>query len=176
MDSDDHDIAGRSAIQAFNMGKETIMQAFRVPPALLGDQTATYNNAETLVSQWLATGLGFMIEHIELCFDKFFKLGPSNFTEFSTDSLMRTDFKGHVDAVVAGINGSLFTPNEARSRLGLAAVPNGETIYGQQQVVPLGYRPELNETAPEPAAPPPDPDPEQVKIYALAEIKKAMSA
>lgn len=89
---------------------------------------------------------------------------------------MRTDFKGHVDAVVAGINGSLFTPNEARSRLGLAAVPNGETIYGQQQVVPLGYRPELNETAPEPAAPPPDPDPEQVKIYALAEIKKAMSA
>ena len=51
-------------IQAFNMGKETIMQAFRVPPALLGDQTATYNNAETLVAQWLATGLGFMIEHI----------------------------------------------------------------------------------------------------------------
>ena len=163
-------------IQAFNMGKETIMQAFRVPPALLGDQTATYNNAETLVSQWLATGLGFMIEHIELSFDKFFKLGANNFTEFNTDSLLRTDFKGHVDAVVAGINGSLFTPNEARARLGLASVPNGETIYGQQQVVPLGYRPELNDTAPEPAAPPIEVNPEEAKIYALAAIKKAMSA
>jgi len=163
-------------IQAFNMGKETIMQAFRVPPALLGDQTATYNNAETLVSQWLATGLGFMIEHIELAFDKFFKLGPNQFTEFNTDSLLRTDFKGHVDAVVSGINGSLFTPNEARARLGLASVPNGETIYGQQQVVPLGYRPELNDTAPEPVSPPPEINPEEAKVYALAAIKKAMIA
>lgn len=164
-------------IQAYNMTNETIARAFRVPLPLVGSlENATYNNVEQLISSWLSSGLGFLLEHIELSFDKFFKLADDEFTEFNTEALLRTDFAGRIDGLTKGVQGGLFTPNEARAKEGLASVKNGDVSYMQSQMVELGYRPEAQSTPEvEPVEPPTPIDEESAKAIALHEIKKAMN-
>jgi HK97 family phage portal protein len=126
--------------KAFNMGVEDIARAFRVPLPLVGDlRYGTYNNTETLLSMWLATGLGFVLEHVELSFDKFFEMADNQTIEFDTHSLLRSDFAGRIDGLTKGLTGGLYTPNEARQREGLPKVEYGDTPIVQQQMVPLGW-------------------------------------
>ena len=158
-------------IEAFNMTINDVARAFRVPLPLVQQHAegSTYNNVEQLYAQWLSGGLGFMVEHVEQNFNAFFALPRTQGTEFSTDSLLRTDFKGKVDGYTKGIQGGLFTPDEARSKFdGLKPIPNGDVAYMQQQMVPLGYIP------PEPAAviepePEPEPDDEEDKIILISD-------
>lgn len=158
-------------IKAFNMSDDTIARGMRVPLPLVGRlENASYNNVEQLISSWLSTGLGFLINHIELSFDKFFNLSQDDFTEFEVESLLRTDFAGRIAGLTAGIQGGLFTPNEARAKEGLSAVNNGDKPYMQQQMIELGYRPEQPQEPPKP----PQVDPETEKAIAMSAIKKAM--
>ena len=154
-------------VQAFHMTVEDVARAFRVPLPLVGDyRAATYNNVEQLIASWLSTGLGFVLEHIELSFDKFFGLPRTQFTEFDVDALLRTDFSTRVDGYTKAIQQGLMTPNEARAKMGgLPAVDKGDVVYAQAQMQPLGYEP------PEPAVPTetpesveePEADPEEAK-------------
>jgi len=139
-------------IQAFQMSIEDVARAFRVPLPLVGDyRNSTYNNVEQLISAWLATGLGFLLEHIETSFDKFFGLPRGQFTEFDVDSLLRTDFQTRIDGYTRAIQQGLMTPNEARAKMGgLPSVDNGDVVYAQAQMQPLGYEP----PEPEPVAEP----------------------
>jgi len=164
-------------IQAFNMTNETIARAFRVPLPMVGSlENATYNNVEQLISSWLSSGLGFLLEHVELCFDKFFSLGENDFTEFDTDSLLRTDFAGRIDGLTKGMQGGLYTPNEARAKEGLANVKNGDKPYMQSQMVELGYRPEQTNKPPIDEPPKePELDEETAKAVAIHAIQKAMT-
>lgn len=161
-------------ISAFNMTNETIARAFRVPLPLIGDlRNATYNNVEQLISSWLSTGLGFLLEHIELSFDKFFELPDNQRVEFNAESLLRTDFAGRIEGITKGIQGGLYTPNEGRAKEGLPAVENGEKPYMQSQMVELGYRPE--QPTDQPTEPVPEPiNEETAKSIAILAIKKAM--
>ena len=144
-------------IDAFHMSVEDVARAYRIPLPLVGDyRNATYNNVEQLISAWLSTGLGFVIEHLELAINDFFALGPNERCNFDTDTLLRTDFAGRVDGYTKAIQNGLMTPNEARARMGgLNPVEEGDTPLVQQQMVPLGYRPEApaNDA---PAEPPED--------------------
>ena len=142
-------------VEAFNMTVNDIARALRIPLPLvqLHNEGSTYNNVEQLYSQWLSGGLGFLIEHIEQNFNYFFSLPKDQGMEFDTDTLLRTDFKGRVEGYTKGIQGGLFTPDEARMKFGgLATVENGDKAYMQAQMVPLGWQP----TEPEPVAPEPD--------------------
>lgn len=164
-------------IQAFNMTNQTIARAFRVPLPLVGDlEHATYNNVEQLISSWLSSGLGFLLEHIELSFDKFFGLRDTDKTEFNTDALLRTDFAGRIDGLTKGVQGGLFTPNEARAKEGLAGVDNGDKPYMQSQMVELGYRPETNsDTNNDDQSDNSGTDDETAKAVAMYAIQKAMT-
>lgn len=162
-------------VEAYGMTNETIARAFRVPLPLVGSlEHATYNNVEQLISSWLSSGLGFLLEHIELAFDKFFDLPDREFTEFNTEALLRTDFAGRIDGLTKGVQGGLFTPNEARAKEGLKGVENGDKPYMQSQMVELGYRPEASSEPPAPIAEP-ELDDETAKAVALHAIKKAMT-
>lgn len=154
-----------------------IARAFRVPLPLIGDlRNATYNNVEQLISSWLSTGLGFLLEHIELSFDKFFELPDNERVEFNAESLLRTDFAGRIEGITKGIQGGLYTPNEGRAKEGLSSVENGDKPYMQQQMVELGYRPEQPEAELEVVAPEPQPvDQETAKAIAKTAILKAMN-
>ena len=147
-------------VEAFRMSVEDIARAFRVPLPLIGDNRySTFNNVEQLSASWLSTGLGFVLEHIELAFAKFFQLPPSEFVNFDTDTLLRTDFAGRIDALTKGITGGLYSPNEARAKEGLAAVRYGEEPRLQAQVVPLSQVAAIESIDTAPSAPSADPVP-----------------
>jgi HK97 family phage portal protein len=171
-------------VAAFNMTVEDVARAFRVPLPIVGSyQQSTYNNVEQLISLWMATGLGFVLEHLEQSFDAMFELPPDQFCEFDTDTLLRTDFAGRIEALTKGISGGLYAPNEARAKEGLKAVEFGDEPRVQAQVVPLSQVGAVPATPSPAAAPAPSPpvdddkdDPEEAKAYSVAyeTIKRAM--
>src|SRR4029077_18165880 len=75
-----------------------IASVFGVPIILLGiHQTVSQKNSEAIMAEWLASGLGFVINHIEQAFDKFIGLDQvptgREWTEFDTYVLRRSLFK-----------------------------------------------------------------------------------
>lgn len=175
-------------IETYRMSIEDIARVFRVPLALIGDYTkATYSNTEQLINTWLSTGLGFLMEHIEASFAKFFKLPANEITDFDANTLLRSDFSGRIDGLTKAIQGGLYSPNEARAREGLPAVEYGAEPRVQAQNLPLsavGTMPATPATpavpqAPIEALPTPEPTVEQRQFAAwTAEqaIRKAMAA
>jgi HK97 family phage portal protein len=159
-------------LEAYRMSIEDIARVFNVPTMLIGDYSkSTYNNNEQLMSHWLSHGLGFLLEHIEKSFAKFFKLPTNEIADFDVSALLRTDFTSRIDGLTKGIMGGLYSPNEARAREGLPSVEFGEEPRVQQQNVPLSAVGALPEAPPAPAAPPPAPAPEDEE-RGLKDIKQ----
>jgi HK97 family phage portal protein len=150
-------------IESYKMTIADIARVFRVPLAIIGDNTSTYNNTEVLMKFWLNTGLGFMLEHIELALDNLFGLpnteGNVEWIQFDTDYLQRADFAARIEGLVRGIQGGLYAPNEARAREGLPQVAFGDEPRVQAQVVPLSFASQKpGESSPtSPSAPVPKP-------------------
>ena len=163
-------------IEAFKMSIEEIARVYRVPLALVGDYTkATYNNTETLIASWLATGLGFVMEHLEMAFSRFFRLAADEHMEFNPDVLLRSNFEARINGLTKAIGGGLYSPNEARAREGLGAVEFGDEPRVQQQNVPLSAVGQMPEPAPRPDPPVPAPQPsEEEKLAAALIARKAI--
>jgi HK97 family phage portal protein len=144
-----------------------IASVFGVPAILLGiTDTTTQKSTETIMAEWLASGLGFVINHIEQAFDKFIGLATSpagrEWTEFDTRMLLRSMFKDRIDGLARGVQGGIYSPNEARRLEGLPEAEDGDEPRVQQQVVPLSFAntPPPAPSPPVPAAlPPPDDTP-----------------
>jgi HK97 family phage portal protein len=152
-------VGGRDA-QIAEMLKITeahIALAFRIPLQLLGLAGSPGGSTEALMSMWIATGLGFCLNHLEEAIGLLFALKgvPDEYVEFDTAVLMRSAMKDRIDALVRGVQGGVYSPDEARELEGYPAVPGG---YGkeprvQQQVVPLSAAAGIP-SAPGPGAPP----------------------
>ncbi|MFN3261314.1 MAG: phage portal protein [Pikeienuella sp.] len=139
-------------IDAFRMSVEDIARAFRVPLPLVNIMSeASFNNVEQLMQFWLASGLGFMLDHVELCCDRLFELGPNQLSEFNEETLLRTDFKGRMEAYGTAVTKGIFSPNEVRRKEGLPPVEGGDMPRVQQQMIPLDWKPGTDTPDPEPA-------------------------
>jgi len=156
-------------IEAQRLSIEDIARVCNVPLPVIGDLShATLTNVEALISFWLSTGLGSLLELIEREFDRLFQFdGVTDYTDLDVTALLRTELAQRVDALTKGIQGGLYTPDEARSKEGLPPVPFGDVPYVQQQMVPLGTKPQAPAPAPAPDnkpsnedPPPPDAPPE----------------
>jgi HK97 family phage portal protein len=134
-------VGGRDAqvAEMLKLSKENIALVFRIPLAVLGLGGATFGSTEALMQFWIATGLGFALNHVEQSFDRLFGLKgqPDDYTEFSTESLLRSAMKDRIEALKEGVMGGIFAPNEARLKEGLDEVKFGDEPRLQQQVVPL---------------------------------------
>lgn len=137
------------------MANEQIALVFRIPLAILGLQPASGFSIEQLYGLWLASGLGFCINHIEEAFDRLFQLKgqPDEYVEFDTDSLLRSARKDRIDALVRGVQGGIYSPNEARAREDMPAVEYGSEPRLQAQVVPLSAAAGVSAVPTAPAAP-----------------------
>ena len=109
------------------------------------------------MSEWLASGLGWLINHIEVAFDAFIGLNAvaagREWTEYDTKALLRSLFKEQIDGLARSVQAGIHAPDDARLELGFSAVPGG---YGkiprvQQQMVPLDFEPPEPKPAPVPA-------------------------
>jgi HK97 family phage portal protein len=140
-----------------------IASVFRVPLAILnlGGETPQ-GSTEALMQFWVATGLGFALNHIEEAFGTTFGLfgQPKEYLEFDTAALLRSAFKDRVDGWVRGITGGLFATNDGRRDFELPDAKFGDEPRVQQQVVPLsfwGQKPPKAPAAPAPEIAPPPP-------------------
>ena len=134
------------------LSAERICWAFGIPLQLLGLANTPATSTETLMQFWLATGLGFCLNHIEQAFDRLFDLKgePDEYTEFDTAALLRSAWKDRIEALARGVQSGVFAPNEARNMEGLDSVPYGDEPRTQAQVVPLSAAGSIP-TAPGPA-------------------------
>ena len=146
------------ATDLLKMTAEEVCLVFGVPPAILGiTDRATFNSVETLMQFWLARGLGFAVNHVECAFDSFFGLSgwPQEYVEFDVSALLRPAFKDRIDAMVKGVQGAVFSPNEARRMEGYPDAKDGDEPRVQQQVVPLSAWSMAPPQTPRPDAPKP---------------------
>ena len=174
-------------VEQQKLNDRAIASVFGVPAILLGiTDTATQKSAESLMAEWLASGLGFVINHIEQAFDKFIGLSDlpagREWTEFDTRVLLRSMFTERIDGLVRGVQGGIYSPNEARALEGYAAVKDGNEPRVQQQVVPLSA---WDKQPPKPAMPPaaavppdkqPQPNPDEQKAFARFLLQRTMDS
>jgi HK97 family phage portal protein len=150
-------VGGRDAATAdiLKLSNEHIALAFRVPLQILGIGGSPYSSTELLMQSWIATGLGFALNHIEEAFGLLFMLKgqPDEYVEFDTAALLRSAFKDRIEGLARGVQGVILAPNEARNSEGYDAVEYGDEPRVQQQVVPLSAAGAIP-AAPAPQAPP----------------------
>lgn len=165
--------------QALKLTQDEIFMVYGVPPAILGmTDRSSFASTEALMNFWLSGGLGFAINHIEVAFDQFFGLKgwPDEYVEFDTRALLRVAYKDRVEALVRGVQGGIYSPDEARNSEDLPSTPYGDEPRVQQQVVPLSaWAQTLNQpsTTPAPDAPPTSGEDEPVEPDAEATKKIA---
>jgi HK97 family phage portal protein len=136
------------------LSDERIALAFRIPLQILGlggSGAAT----EELMRAWIASGLGFCLNHIEEAMGLFFGLKgqPDEYVEFDTRALLRSAFVQRVEGYVRGVQGGIFSPNEARAEFEMPKVEAGNEPRVQQQVVPLSAANAIPAAPPAPSAP-----------------------
>lgn len=150
-------MSGQDAMIAemLKLSDQHIALAFRVPLAILGIGGTTYASTELLMQSWIASGLGFTLNHVEEAFGLLFGLRgqPDEYLELNTQALLRSSFKERLEGLTRGVQGGIYSPNEARAELELPAAEFGDEPRVQQQVVPLSAASKIPAT-PGPAAPP----------------------
>ena len=129
-------------IEQLKLNDQTIAAVFGVPAILLGiSGSNTQKSAEAVMNEWLASGLGWLINHIEVALDAFIGLNQlpagREWTEFDTRALLRSAFKDRIDGLARAVQGGIYSPNEARLLEGLPAADEGDEPRLQAQVVPI---------------------------------------
>jgi HK97 family phage portal protein len=173
-------VEDQKIIEQMQLTNQAVAAVFGVPPLILGiSTTATQKSAEAVMAEWLASGLGWMINHIELALDSFLGLNAESigaareFTEFDTRALLRSLFKEQIDGLARSVQAGIHAPNDARNAIGLAAVKDGDMPRVQQQMVPLDFAP------PSPAAPAPpapaDDDPDEQRALFAHRLRKQIN-
>lgn len=149
-------------IELLKLSDQAVANVFRVPLQKLGLGNTTYSSTEALNSDWLASGLGFALNHIEEAFGNLFKLKgqPDEYLEFDTSALLRSSFKERMEGWTAGTKGGVIARNEARMEFELKPVEGGDEPWVQQQDIPLSVAFENAKNPPPPPPPPPSPAPD----------------
>jgi HK97 family phage portal protein len=151
--------------ELLKISDQNIALAFRVPLQVLGLGQNPAASTEILMQSWIASGLGFCLNHIEEALGQLFRLKglPDEYVEFDTKALLRSAYKDRMEGLARGVITGIFSPDEAREDMDLPAVEggHGKMPRVQQQVVPLSYGTELKPPYPcRQAAPSPDPESE----------------
>ena len=140
------------------ISQERIALVYRVPMAVLGLEHSGFKSTESLMQFWIATGLGFALNHVEEAFGHTFQLDgqPDDYVEFDTAALLRSEWTARIEALARGVQGGIFSPNEARNMESLPDVKYGDEPRVQQQVVPLSAASAIQKPV---RSPPPDSGP-----------------
>lgn len=147
--------------EMLKMTDQNVALAFRMPLQILGIGGMTMGSTELLMQSWLASGLGFCLNHIEEAFGLFFKLKgmPDEYMELDTRALLRSAYQERMNGLAQAVTSGIVSPDEARASEDLPAVEGGHGAMPrvQQQVVPLSYGSDLK---PPPVAAPALPAPD----------------
>jgi len=167
------------------MSEQNVALAFRMPLQVLGLGGTTFASTELLMQSWIASGLGFALNHIEEAFGQLFRLRgmPDEYLEFDTRALLRSAYRDQIEALRTGVIGGIYSPDEARAQMDLPAVPGGHGAMPrvQQQVVPLSYGSQMQPPQPAPAQdvapaePPPSDEDEEADARSAADYSRSIN-
>ncbi len=146
-------------VEIMKLSEQRIALAFRIPLQILGIGGTPFASTEALMQSWIASGLGFALNHIEEAIGLLFGLRgqPTEYVEFDTSALERSEFKNRIEAYVRSVQGGIHSPNDARNAFELDSVKDGDEPRVQQQVVPLSAAEAIPAAPPAPSAPPAKP-------------------
>jgi HK97 family phage portal protein len=166
-----------AVVAAYRMTVADVARVFRTPLPVIGELGgATFQNSETLIRHWHATGLGFVIEHLELALDALFDLPPGDYIEFDVEYILRSDFAARMDGLAKAVQGGIYAPNEARRREGLPDKDGGDIPRLQAQMVPIDAPVSAAVPAPvAPAVPENEPAPEPAERQLTLDQKRAIT-
>ena len=143
-------------VELLKISDERVALAFRIPMQILGmGGGSPGGSTEVLMQSWVSSGLGYALNIVEEAMGQFFRLDgqPKEYIEFSTEALLRSQFKDRFDGLTKAVQGGILSPNEARNQEGLDSVPYGDEPRVQQQVVPLSAAGQIPSAPSAPAAP-----------------------
>lgn len=146
--------------EILKLSDQNIALAFRMPLQVLGLGSTSFASTELLMQSWIASGLGFALNHIEEAMGQLFGLRglPDEYLEFDTRALLRSAYKDQIEGLARGVISGIYSPDEARGEVSLPRVVGGHGSMPrvQQQVVPLSWGSSLQ---PGDSGAPPTPDP-----------------
>ncbi|HEY1878421.1 MAG TPA: phage portal protein [Caulobacteraceae bacterium] len=144
-------------IEQMKLSGQTIAASFGVPAYMINLEVYPRSVAiEALMQMYYGQCLQIHVESIELCLHDGLALPPQYDVKFNLDGLLRMDQASQIKALVEGIGGGLYAPNEGREKLSLPPVEGGESPYLQQQnysLAALAKRDAQNPLANPPPAP-----------------------
>lgn len=166
--------------EMLQIADQRIATAYRVPLSLLSlsQGTGPQGSTESQMAFWVSTGLGPAANLIEDGIGRLFGLGgwPDDYLEFDFEALLRANFKDRIEGLARGVQGGIFSPNEARAKEDLKGMPFGDEPRVQQQVVPLSAWAEPPPATPRPDAPPAAPPADAAAEEDTADAERTVSA
>lgn len=141
-------------IEQLKWDAEEIARCFHVPAYKVGVGTApTYGNYQALNLDYYTTCLQPLMEAMEWCLQDGLSLADGLEVHIDTGELLRMDSKTQMEIATSGVQGRVFTSNEARELFNYGAVDGGGKIYAQMQDVPLDSLGKIPPPVIEPPAP-----------------------
>ncbi|MGE6408819.1 MULTISPECIES: phage portal protein [unclassified Psychrobacter] len=151
-------------VEQLKLSGEIVCTSFSVPAFKVGLGPAPAGKVSDLNDIYYSDCLQHYIESAENLLNQHLDLEDGVEVEFCLDALLRMDAGSQMDYLDKGVKGAIMSPNEARAKIGLAAVPGGESPMIQQQNFSLAAIAK-RDSSPDPfaKAPAPTPTDEQPK-------------
>lgn len=122
-------------IDQLKLSGEIVCSVFKVHPFMIGmGSLPTGMKASDLSELYYSGCLQGLIESIENLFDIHTDTARHKLSiEFDLNALIRMDGQAQMQILAEGVKGVIYSPNEARAKMGLKAVDGGDSPMIQQQ-------------------------------------------
>lgn len=145
-------------LEQLKWSAENVCSTYHVPPFMInvGAEPAT-GSAQERTMRYYQQCLQSYIEEFELCLDEGLGLGENQNlgVEVDINNLLRMDTSSLAAATVALVRGGVKTPNNGRKDFNLPPLKGGDTVYLQQQDIPMSVAASQTVHPNEPQAPTP---------------------
>lgn len=151
--------ADSQLVEQMQYSDKQICQAFRIPPYVVGvGDIPAGMKVDDVMNTYYSLALQAPIEHMESLLDEGLAVSAPLGIELDTEPLLRMDFEKRARVWGQLNKDGVATPNEGRLPFNLPPLEGGDTVYKQQQDIPLDQA-RLNKA---PAETPPEPEPVEV--------------
>ena len=121
-----------------------IASAFGIKPYQIGDYTkSSYASAEAQQLSFYVDTLLYIVKQYEeeLSYKLLSDAERANgmFVKFNVNVILRADLKTQIETLSLAVSNFIYTPNEARALLDMAAKPAGDRLLGNGAAIPVEY-------------------------------------
>lgn len=125
-------------VEQMRYSDEQICQPFGIPPFKVGIGTIPAGlGVDGLNQLYYSDALQTHIEHMELLLDDGLRIARPLGVELDLEALLRMDEGKRAEVATKLVGGGVETPNEGRLRFNRHPLEGGDTVYMQQQDIPL---------------------------------------